>query len=71
MTMYLKIKYKKIISLVLAVTLILTLNIQPVQARNTVTAPAELASHHAYTVIDARTGETIVSDQKDKKVYPA
>ncbi len=71
MTMYLKIKYKKIISLVLAVTLILTLNIQPVQAQNTVTAPSELASHHAYTVIDARTGETIVSDQKDKKVYPA
>ena len=45
--------------------------VQPDLVRAEVTAPAELAVHHAYTAIDARTGEVLLSDKADKKVYPA
>ena len=64
-------KSKRIICIILSMMLAFSIIVQPDLVRAEVTAPAELAVHHAYTAIDARTGEVLLSDKADKKVYPA
>ena len=36
-----------------------------------VTAPEGIMEHHAYAVIDARTGELLLGDMENERIYPA
>ena len=62
-------KNKKIISLFLAFVMLIssgifTTNVHAAPARPTVYA-------HAYTIMDANSGEIIMSEQGNKRIYPA
>ena len=62
-------KNKKIISLFLAFVMLIssgifTANVHAAPARPTVYA-------HAYTIMDANSGEIIMSEQGNKRIYPA
>ena len=62
-------KNKKIISLFLAIVMLIsrgifTANVNTAPARPTVYA-------HAYTIMDASSGEIISSEQGNKRIYPA
>lgn len=64
-------KNKRTVSLMMAIMIAISVILQPIPVSAKIAAPENLAAHHAYTVIDARTGEILCSDKADKKVYPA
>ncbi len=64
-------KNKRTVSILMAIMIVISVILQPIPVSAQITAPSKLAAHHAYTVIDARTGEVLLSDKANKKVYPA
>ncbi|WP_167958351.1 D-alanyl-D-alanine carboxypeptidase family protein [Anaerosporobacter faecicola] len=50
--------------------LVLVLPFRVVQAAG-LKAPSDLSSHHAYAVIDGKSGELLLGDEENEKVYPA
>lgn len=62
---------KRICGFLMALVCLLSVIAAPNETYAAVTQPADLKEHYAYAVIDARTGELLLGDQQDERVYPA
>lgn len=64
-------KVKKLVSYLMIVAISFSILLPATNVEAAVKAPPNLGSYHAYSVIDARTGEILLSDNADDRVYPA
>lgn len=62
---------KKVFVWALLLSCVITCFAPRLSAQAAVAEPTDLKAHHAYAVIDARTGELLLGDEQDKQIYPA
>lgn len=66
-----KYSLKRFIARIVALALVIAVIVPGESVAAGVSAPSNLGKHSAYTVMDARTGEVILSDNMNSKIYPA
>lgn len=62
---------KRILSLLIAIAMVLTLAVPSVSTEAAMNIPKKLGKHHAFVVIDADTAEVVMKHHSVKRVYPA